>query len=74
MFLTFVATLVVCCLIVLGYEVHTAIEMTRRARPGTLRNPLQIFYVYQFKILWEKRFQWNLQDDEENVVEENIVT
>jgi len=64
------ATLVVCCLIALGYEVHTAIEITRKARHGTIRNPLQIFYVYQFKQKWEDQFKWNAEDDEEANVEQ----
>jgi len=48
------ATVVVCCLIVSGSPVNQAIERVRKARSGTLRNPLQIFYVNQFALKWQK--------------------
>jgi hypothetical protein len=47
------ATVVVCCLIVMGYPVGEAIQMVRRNRKGTLRNPLQIIYVHLFRLHWQ---------------------
>jgi protein-tyrosine phosphatase len=50
-------TVVVCCLVVMGHTVKEAIQITREARPGTIRNPLQLFYVHQFALRWRELIQ-----------------
>jgi len=47
-------TLLVATLIGLGRKVHVAIDIVRKARAGTIRNPLQIAYVKRFKKAWKK--------------------
>lgn len=50
------ATVAVAILIGLGKKVQNSIEVVRKARSGTIRNPLQIMYVKRFKKAW-KAFQ-----------------
>lgn len=50
------ATVAVAILIGLGKKVQNSIEVVRKARSGTIRNPLQILYVKRFKKAW-KAFQ-----------------
>lgn len=40
-----------CILVLLGLPSFKAIAHCRRARPGTLYNPLQLFYVWRFALL-----------------------
>ncbi|XP_049849652.1 uncharacterized protein LOC126319967 [Schistocerca gregaria] len=42
-------TIAVACLVAMGKKVSSAIEAVRKARPGTIRNPLQIIFVKRFK-------------------------
>eukprot|EP01127_Copromyxa_protea_P008600 TRINITY_DN1972_c0_g1_i2.p1 TRINITY_DN1972_c0_g1~~TRINITY_DN1972_c0_g1_i2.p1 ORF type:complete len:753 (-),score=152.08 TRINITY_DN1972_c0_g1_i2:53-2140(-) len=51
-------TLIVATLIGLGRKVHQAIEIVRKARSGTIRNPLQIAYVKRFKTAWKKHIKF----------------
>jgi hypothetical protein len=46
------ATVAVAVLIGLGKKVQDAIDVVRKARSGTIRNPLQIIYVKRFKKAW----------------------
>jgi len=48
-------TVVVAALIGLGRKVEHSIDIVRRSRSGTIRNPLQIAYVKKFKTVWRKR-------------------
>jgi protein-tyrosine phosphatase len=50
------ATVAVAILIGLGKKVQNSIEVVRKTRSGTIRNPLQIMYVKRFKKAW-KAFQ-----------------
>lgn len=43
---------VVATLVGLGKKVHHAIDVVRKSRPGTIRNPMQIMYVKRFKSAW----------------------
>eukprot|EP00029_Vermamoeba_vermiformis_P000918 TRINITY_DN1108_c0_g1_i2.p1 TRINITY_DN1108_c0_g1~~TRINITY_DN1108_c0_g1_i2.p1 ORF type:complete len:757 (-),score=240.61 TRINITY_DN1108_c0_g1_i2:97-2367(-) len=45
-------TVVVATLVGLGKKVHHAIDVVRKSRPGTIRNPMQIMYVKRFKSAW----------------------
>lgn len=46
-------TVVVACLVAMGKKVQNSIEVVRKARSGTIRNPLQIMYVKRFKKAWK---------------------
>eukprot|EP01125_Pyxidicula_operculata_P019099 TRINITY_DN689_c1_g4_i1.p1 TRINITY_DN689_c1_g4~~TRINITY_DN689_c1_g4_i1.p1 ORF type:complete len:653 (-),score=260.66 TRINITY_DN689_c1_g4_i1:162-2120(-) len=50
-------TVVVATLVGLGKTVQEAIDVVRKARSGTIRNPLQIAYVKRFRTAWAKRKQ-----------------
>ena len=47
------ATVAVAVLVGLGKKVQDSIDVVRKARPGTIRNPLQIIYVKRFKKAWK---------------------
>lgn len=47
------ATVTVATLIALGKGVKKSIELVRKARSGTIRNPIQIIYVKRFKKAWK---------------------
>jgi len=47
------ATVAVAVLVGLGRKVQESIDTLRKARPGTIRNPLQIIYVKRFKQAWK---------------------
>lgn len=42
-------TVAVACLVAMGQRVDKSIDVVRKARSGTIRNPLQIVYVKRFK-------------------------
>jgi len=48
-------TVAVAALVGLGRKVEHSIDIVRRSRSGTIRNPLQIAYVKKFKTMWRKR-------------------
>lgn len=45
---------VVSVLVALGMKVGDAIDLVRATRPGTIRNPAQIFYVKMFAQIWHQ--------------------
>jgi hypothetical protein len=67
------ATVAVAVLIGLGKKVQDAIDVVRKARSGTIRNPLQIIYVKRFKKAW-RSFQKKKQKSAsgENAPEEDF--
>ena len=48
-------TLCVVTLIAMGYPVGKSIDIIRKTRSGTIRNPIQIIYVKRFKKAWRRR-------------------
>eukprot|EP01126_Amoeba_proteus_P005838 TRINITY_DN1199_c5_g1_i4.p2 TRINITY_DN1199_c5_g1~~TRINITY_DN1199_c5_g1_i4.p2 ORF type:complete len:235 (+),score=87.23 TRINITY_DN1199_c5_g1_i4:1704-2408(+) len=58
-------TLLVATLIGLGRKVQQSIDVVRKARAGTIRNPLQIAYVMRFKTAWKKHISKKAEEDEE---------
>ncbi len=46
---------VVSVLVALGMKPGDAIDLVRAARPGTIRNPAQVFYVKLFAQTWHQR-------------------
>jgi len=48
-------TILVATLVGLGKGIDNAIEIVRKTRSGTIRNPLQIQYLHRFKKAWKKR-------------------
>jgi len=62
-------TVLVATLVGLGSKVQQAIDVVRKTRSGTIRNPLQIAYVKRFKSAWFKHKQMDkmfLKDDNES--------
>jgi len=57
-------TVLVATLVALGRKVQQAIEVVRKARSGTIQNPLQIAYVKNFKTSWRK-FKKHLLKEQE---------
>uniref|UniRef100_A0A6B2L321 protein-tyrosine-phosphatase n=1 Tax=Arcella intermedia TaxID=1963864 RepID=A0A6B2L321_9EUKA len=47
-------TVLVATLVGLGRKVQQAIDVVRKTRSGTIRNPLQIAYVKRFKTAWKQ--------------------
>lgn len=45
-------TVAVACLVAMGKTAPKSIEVVRKARSGTIRNPLQVLYVKRFKKAW----------------------
>lgn len=45
-------TVAVACLVAMGKNAPKSIEVVRKARSGTIRNPLQVLYVKRFKKAW----------------------
>jgi len=66
-------TVVVATLVGLGKKVQHAIDVTRKARPGTIRNPVQIMYVKRFKAAWraykkkQRQLEWTPSYDSESL-------
>lgn len=56
---------VVSVLVALGMKVGSAIDLVRAARPGTIRNPAQIFYVKLFSQAWHQKHPPGPLNDEE---------
>jgi len=72
-------TVVVAALVGLGRKVEHSIDIVRRSRSGTIRNPLQIVYVKNFKTTWKKRHKEKMataqpadEDDEEAMDPEEL--
>lgn len=72
-------TVVVAALIGLGRKVEHSIDIVRRSRSGTIRNPLQIAYVKKFKTVWRKRHKEKMataqqvdEEDEEDMDPEEM--
>lgn len=47
-------TVAVACMVAMGQRVDKSIDVVRKARSGTIRNPLQIVYVKRFKTAFKK--------------------
>lgn len=47
-------TVAVACMVAMGQRVDKSIDVVRKARSGTIRNPLQIVYVKRFKSAFKK--------------------
>jgi len=62
-------TVLVATLVALGRKVQQAIDVVRKARSGTIQNPLQIAYVKSFKTAWRKSKHKQLKEQEKRVVE-----
>jgi len=57
-------TVLVATLVALGRKVQQAIDVVRKARAGTIQNPLQIAYVKSFKTAWRKSKHKQLKEQE----------
>jgi protein-tyrosine phosphatase len=57
-------TVLVATLVAMGRKVQQAIEVVRKARSGTIQNPLQIAYVKNFKSAWRKNKTKLLKEQE----------
>jgi len=60
-------TVLVATLVALGRKVQQAIDVVRKARSGTIQNPLQIAYVKSFKTAWRKSKHKQLKEQEKRV-------
>jgi len=60
-------TVLVATLVALGRKVQQAIEVVRKARSGTIQNPLQIAYVKNFKNSWRKNKKHLLKEQERRI-------
>jgi len=60
-------TVLVATLVALGKKVQQAIEIVRKARSGTIQNPLQIAYVKNFKTSWRKNKKHLLKEQEKRI-------
>uniref|UniRef100_A0A6B2L3A5 Tyrosine specific protein phosphatases domain-containing protein n=1 Tax=Arcella intermedia TaxID=1963864 RepID=A0A6B2L3A5_9EUKA len=60
-------TVLVATLVALGRTVQQAIDIVRKARPGTIQNPLQIAYVKRFKTAWRKSKHKQLKEQEKRI-------
>lgn len=49
-------TVAVACMVAMGRRVDPSIDIVRKARSGTIRNPIQVVYVKRFKTAF-KRYQ-----------------
>lgn len=47
-------TVAVACMVAMGQRVDKSIDVVRKARSGTIRNPVQIVYVKRFKSAFKK--------------------
>lgn len=72
-------TVLVATLVGLGRKVQQAIDVVRKTRSGTIRNPLQIAYVKRFKTAWikhkqqlDKNFKEEVEDEEAGDEESEI--
>jgi len=60
-------TVIVATLVGLGHKVQNAIDIVRKARSGTIRNPLQIMYVKRFKNAWLQYVKKKFDDGTEGL-------
>eukprot|EP01129_Flabellula_baltica_P014976 TRINITY_DN7358_c0_g1_i1.p1 TRINITY_DN7358_c0_g1~~TRINITY_DN7358_c0_g1_i1.p1 ORF type:complete len:519 (+),score=125.46 TRINITY_DN7358_c0_g1_i1:632-2188(+) len=76
-------TLVVATLIGLGKGIDNSIEICRKTRSGTIKNPLQIGYLKRFKKAWRKRkklksiannIKWNEEPSDSTTSEEILLS
>eukprot|EP01121_Diplochlamys_sp_Union-15-3_P009642 TRINITY_DN2630_c0_g1_i2.p1 TRINITY_DN2630_c0_g1~~TRINITY_DN2630_c0_g1_i2.p1 ORF type:complete len:175 (+),score=37.91 TRINITY_DN2630_c0_g1_i2:209-733(+) len=62
-------TMIVATLVGLGHKVQKAIDIVRKARSGTIRNPLQIMYVKRFKTAWLQHLKKKYGTETESVAD-----